>query len=331
MAEEQYEANDAWIAAQSSRGGGTDRVTTGGNGRSPFLQLHRKDLHNSTRTAPSAAALRARAFSASARIYASVASPYDALQLPRTATRADIKSRYYDLVKELHPDRAGNASEPSAQRTERFHQVVRAYELLHDPKQRALYDRYQMGWDSPEILVRDRAGRQQWGPRRTYRPRSQDEWQAWDMWSDVLRQAAARGNSYQWRDHTGGRWSSAYDGFPEQLSPEEAKRRAAEAMPSNRRYFALIFFLGWAAAAYQFHRINIRSGEHFEMSQRKSAEVAQSLNEARAFARSSEGQMRRKAMLERARQNKSSEPLFEPDAAVQEPLALPAPTFSATA
>eukprot|EP00127_Corallochytrium_limacisporum_P000988 Clim_evm72s33 gene=Clim_evmTU72s33 len=62
---------------------------------------------------------------------------YEALGVPRRATEKEIKSRYYALARELHPD-AGNKAE-----SERFTEVSEAYKILSDRHARALYD-YEM-------------------------------------------------------------------------------------------------------------------------------------------------------------------------------------------
>jgi curved DNA-binding protein CbpA len=96
--------------------------------------------------------------------------------LPRTASQAEVKDRYYDLVKLLHPDRRststgssssdrkgeesigarssrttdkGKAKADSEQEVivEEFRKVVKAYELLSDARKRSAFDRYGLGWD----------------------------------------------------------------------------------------------------------------------------------------------------------------------------------------
>lgn len=98
-------------------------------------------------------------------------TPYDVLHLPRTATQPQVKARYYELVKELHPDRRigprvgsdpdqkGKAREQDngaasatkdpdeAKLVEEFRIVVLAYELLSDSRKRRSYDRHGIGWD----------------------------------------------------------------------------------------------------------------------------------------------------------------------------------------
>lgn len=59
-------------------------------------------------------------------------SYYDDLDIPPTATDADIKRAYRKKANETHPDKGGNASE--------FAKVAHAYEVLRDPERRQLYD-----------------------------------------------------------------------------------------------------------------------------------------------------------------------------------------------
>lgn len=61
---------------------------------------------------------------------------YAILGVPATASAEDIKKAYRKLALEHHPDRAGKESEA------RFKEINEAYQILSDPKKRAVYDRY---------------------------------------------------------------------------------------------------------------------------------------------------------------------------------------------
>lgn len=63
--------------------------------------------------------------------------PYAALGVGRDASQEEIKRRYRQLAKELHPDL--NPDRPDA--ADRFGKVSAAYDLLSDPEQRGRYDR----------------------------------------------------------------------------------------------------------------------------------------------------------------------------------------------
>lgn len=62
---------------------------------------------------------------------------YQVLGIARDASADDIKRRYRQLAKELHPDL--NPDKPDV--VERFKRITAAYDLLKDPEQRARYDR----------------------------------------------------------------------------------------------------------------------------------------------------------------------------------------------
>jgi curved DNA-binding protein CbpA len=65
--------------------------------------------------------------------------PYSVLQIPRSATRKDIRAAYRALVARYHPDRhQGNPLEELA--AARMVEINRAYELLSDPRRRAAFD-----------------------------------------------------------------------------------------------------------------------------------------------------------------------------------------------
>lgn len=61
---------------------------------------------------------------------------YKELEVPRTASDADIKKAFRRLARQYHPD--ANPNNPSAE--ERFKKISEAYDVLSDPAKRAKYD-----------------------------------------------------------------------------------------------------------------------------------------------------------------------------------------------
>ncbi|WFD31590.1 Translation initiation factor 3 subunit c [Malassezia sp. CBS 17886] len=207
----------------------------------------------------------------------------------RAPSVTEIKSQYYELVKTLHPDRAhlGGARADRNTQLEKFHTVVKAYELLRDPRTRAEYDQFGIGW---EYGARGRgssmgAGGGGGNPEYAY------------MWAEVLRRSAMQNGSRRqnW-------YYDEHDGFQPGMSREEARRRTEQAAPVNHRLFAALFVVAWVAAAYQFYRISGISARNVDLSAKRSVEVAQNLEQARTQARSEDGINRQRAMRERARQ-----------------------------
>ncbi|MEO5377049.1 MAG: molecular chaperone DnaJ [Magnetococcus sp. DMHC-6] len=63
---------------------------------------------------------------------------YETLGIERGSSEADIKKAYRKLAMELHPDRNPDNKEAEAN----FKEVNSAYEVLKDPKKRAIYDQF---------------------------------------------------------------------------------------------------------------------------------------------------------------------------------------------
>ena len=64
--------------------------------------------------------------------------PYEVLGVPRDADDQQVKKSFRALARELHPDL--NSHDPGAET--RFKEAAEAYEILSDPRRRAIYDRY---------------------------------------------------------------------------------------------------------------------------------------------------------------------------------------------
>lgn len=61
---------------------------------------------------------------------------YEVLAIAPTATQAEIKQAYRQLVRRIHPDNNRETADPA-----RLTQVNAAYEVLGNPRQRSVYDR----------------------------------------------------------------------------------------------------------------------------------------------------------------------------------------------
>ncbi|KAG1799590.1 hypothetical protein EV424DRAFT_1439380 [Suillus variegatus] len=57
-------------------------------------------------------------------------TPHQIFHLSHGASQADIKSRYYELVREHHPDSAHAQHIPASERHSRFQSITAAYEVL---------------------------------------------------------------------------------------------------------------------------------------------------------------------------------------------------------
>jgi DnaJ-class molecular chaperone len=63
---------------------------------------------------------------------------YEILGVARDANKAEVKTAFRRLARELHPD--VNDHDPEAE--EKFKEAAEAYEVLSDPERRRVYDRY---------------------------------------------------------------------------------------------------------------------------------------------------------------------------------------------
>ena len=63
---------------------------------------------------------------------------YSVLGVTRDTSPADLRTRYRELARKLHPD----AAPDDAAAEERFKEIGRAYEVLSDPERRRLYDEF---------------------------------------------------------------------------------------------------------------------------------------------------------------------------------------------
>ncbi|EAU91107.2 hypothetical protein CC1G_03275 [Coprinopsis cinerea okayama7 len=104
-------------------------------------------MHALSRSIPCSACRCYRSYAASARILARAASttaqqfpfpahrnpsPHEVFHLPRNATEADIKARYFDLVRLYHPDKASDV--PADVAHHRFQVITHAYDVLRGKK-----------------------------------------------------------------------------------------------------------------------------------------------------------------------------------------------------
>ncbi|PAA57946.1 hypothetical protein BOX15_Mlig015190g4, partial [Macrostomum lignano] len=85
---------------------------------------------------------------------------YDILQVDRQASQAEIRTAYHRQALRWHPDKQRNRADADSttaeDTTDQFQQIQRAYEILGDPRTRALYDQHR------EAILRQRDT--QWEP-----------------------------------------------------------------------------------------------------------------------------------------------------------------------
>lgn len=126
--------------------------------------------------------------------------PYDVLGVAKNASAKDVKTAFRKLAKKYHPDQ--NPDDPKAK--ERFAEANQAYEILGDEKQRAAFDRGEIGADGkpryqeftggggadPFAGFRQGAGRGPGGGHFEFRTGGGD---AGDIFSEIFGDAFSRG------------------------------------------------------------------------------------------------------------------------------------------
>lgn len=226
-------------------------------------------------------------------------TPYDIFHFPsRAVSSAEVKSRYYDLVRALHPDRlssshsAGSKGKSKTQAEEEFKCVVSAYDLLKDPGKKRLYDRAGIGWSDSTPLSSPLRGSDPW--RNFQDPR-------------YTRRSPAGHDRFGWQNE--GFYSShTYNPHhPHTYSPfgaGSAGWNGRGKYTSNGIFISSLFVLTWILAGLQYSRLSLQSQKAIERADKSHLDAAKSLNEARESARSEEGRERWRAFRRRARERK---------------------------
>lgn len=220
-------------------------------------------------------------------------TPYDVFHFStRTVTPAEVKARYYDLVRSLHPDR--QTTKPDKSRAEEeFKLVIAAYNLLKDGRSKQLYDRAGIGWGENASLNtsasydvyrnwQDLRYTRRYNPGFTGPGHDRFGWQNQGFYSNQY-SSPSSGGGYSWTN-------SGWDG---------GNRYA-----SNGVFISTLFVITWLLAGVQYSRLSLQSQKAVERADKAHLNAAKSLNEAREQARSNEGRERWKAFRRRAREQK---------------------------
>ena len=234
-------------------------------------------------------------------------TPYDIFHFrSRIVTAAEIKARYYDLVRTLHPDRfishittdakAKAKAKSKSQAEEEFKLIISAYNLLKDPRKKTLYDRAGLGWNSskgitPSDIPPGAAGSD-----------------PWRNWKDT-RYTRRYDSSYSTSGHDKFGWQnqSFYSSHQHASGPfahSPGWKGGNGKYTSNGMFISSLFVLTWLLAGVQYSRLSLQSQKAIERADRIHLDAARSLHQARSEARSEEGKQRWLAFRRRAQEQK---------------------------
>ncbi|PWN33859.1 DnaJ-domain-containing protein [Meira miltonrushii] len=270
------------------------------------------------------------------------ATPYDIFHLPRDCTSAQIKSRYYDLVKIYHPDKAmasamtengqSSTSSTSSSSTstltpqkahDNFKRIREAYTLLGSETKRRMYDNSGYGWNasgggSSTNNAMDGFQGPVWNGGF---PRNAAEWAAYDAWSASLKRGAPgsmnrqgwqfRGQAgsgfgghdrFGWQHYAGNKNNPGANWFYGYGHAQHFSATNKPRYTSNLRFIASLSSLTAVLAIFQYARLQQERQLIGGMEDRRHQSAVQSLSEARKFARSEIGRARMEEMRKKARE-----------------------------
>lgn len=191
-------------------------------------------------------------------------TPYEIFHIQHSASNAEIKRRYYELVKIYHPDRIQN---PTALENERFHKIVAANDLLCDKSRRSAFDKYGIGW--------------QWAGSGRHSK----------VYAGQMR--GSRFDQYNRSRRADHQETAQWDHFYTGNKAEDGDTRYM----SNTNFIGFIVFLSTIGAVIQAARLGKASVEINERADRQHFNTARDLAESRRLARDLGKDERRRLFL----------------------------------
>lgn len=193
-------------------------------------------------------------------------TPYEIFHLDQAASAAQVKRRYYELVKIYHPDRL---SSPTATENERFHKIVAANDLLCDKSKRSAFDTYGIGW----------------------------QWAGTDRHTRVYagQMSGSRFNQYNRHRRADHAETEAWDNF---YTGNKTRADARETTyTSNTNFVGFLVFLIAVGAVVQAARLGKASADINERADKQHFATARDLAESRRLAKDLGRDERRRLFL----------------------------------
>lgn len=166
-------------------------------------------------------------------------NPYKTFGVPKDATLATIRGAYLKLALGCHPDKFPDADEAvKVQKSEQFHQVRQAYEILSDETKRQRYDeRVKLAELRAEVMKEKCGSRVASNPEYVSRPAAKSSSQSKPPPVYEVREPRVyqeRAPSYSYEDKISSETKPTTRRFDDRYSPP-ASRRSSTQMPDDKR------------------------------------------------------------------------------------------------
>lgn len=178
-------------------------------------------------------------------------SYYQVLGLDSTASPKEIKSAYYKLSLQYHPDKNDGSEESVV----KFREITEAYEVLSNPEKKINYDIHNKGGFQSEYPRHSAYGRSYYPPKSYAKPFTgktkdfdfEEHFRKHYQESDERRQAEHEYFKRRWEAEFYRRYPNFDEYYKKRQYETYSTREEISKVYSRRRYVFLILFTMWIA------------------------------------------------------------------------------------